>query len=74
MIWALNKFRIWCFGVHITVYSDSIPFTNITSDATKSAKFTRTLALQEFDFTFKYRRDSQSVVPDFFFTSVREAD
>jgi hypothetical protein len=25
VIWALNKFRTWCFGVHITVFSDSNP-------------------------------------------------
>jgi hypothetical protein len=63
------------FGVHITVFSDSNPLTYITSAATKSAKLTRwALALQEFDLTFKYRRGSQNVVPDFLSRPCGEAD
>jgi hypothetical protein len=66
VISALNKFRTWCFAVAITVFSDSSPLTYITSGATKSAKLTRwSLALQEYNLTFKYRRGVQNVVPDF---------
>jgi len=36
VVWALNKFRTWCFGVPIVIYSDSNPFTYLTSNATKS--------------------------------------
>jgi hypothetical protein len=66
VIWALNKFRTWCFGVPITVFSDSNPLTYITSGATKSAKLTCwSLTLQECALTFKYRLGVQNVVPDF---------
>jgi hypothetical protein len=66
VVWALNKFRTWCFGVPIVVFSDSNPLTFLTSGATKSAKLTRwSLALQEYNVTFKYRRGSLNVVPDF---------
>jgi hypothetical protein len=66
VIWALNKFRSWCFGVPVTIFSDSNPLSYITHGATKSAKLTRwSLALQEFNLNFKYRRGSQNVVPDF---------
>jgi len=40
VIWALIKFRTWCFGVPIVIYSDSNPLTYLTSNATKSAKLT----------------------------------
>jgi len=66
VVWALNKFRTWCFGVPIVIYSDSNPLTYLTSNATKSAKLTRwSLALQEYNYTFKYRRGSRNIVPDF---------
>lgn len=65
VIWALNKFRTWCFGVPVIIISDSNPLTFLTSNATKSAKLTRwSLALQEFDLSFRYRKGSQHVVPD----------
>ena len=66
VVWALNKFRTWCFEVPIVVFSDSNPLTYLTSGATKSAKLTRwSLALQEYNVTFKYRRGSLNIVPDF---------
>lgn len=66
VVWALNKFRTWCFGVPIIIYSDSNPLTYLTSNATKSAKLTRwSLALQEYNYSFKYRRGSLNIVPDF---------
>jgi hypothetical protein len=75
VIWAWNKLRNWCFEIHVTIFSDSNPLTYITSAATKSAKLTRwALALQEFDLTFEYRRDSQNVVSDFLSHPCGEAD
>ena len=75
VIWALNKFRTWCFGVHVTVFSDSNPLTYITAGATKSAKLTRwALALQEFNITFQYRRGTQNIVPDFLSRPCGEAE
>ena len=63
VVWALNKFRTWCFGVPIVVLN---PLTYLTSGATKSAKLTRwSLAMQEYNVTFKYRWGSLNVVPDF---------
>ena len=38
VVWALNRFRTWCFGVPIVIYSDSNPLTYLTSNTTKSAK------------------------------------
>ena len=55
VIWALNKFRTWIFGSHITIFSDSNPLTFLTSSAPKSAKLTRwAIALQQFEITFTY--------------------
>jgi len=66
VVWALNKFHTWCYGVPIVIYSDSNPLTYLTSKATKSAKLTRwSLALQEYNYSFKYRRGSLNIVPDF---------
>ena len=75
VIWALNKFRTWCFGAPVTIFSDSNPLTYITSGATKSAKLTRwALALQEFDVSFKYRKGVLNVVPDFLSRPCGEAE
>jgi len=51
--------------VPIAIYSDSNPFTYLTSNATKSAKLTRwSLALQGYNYSFRYRRGSLNIVPD----------
>jgi len=72
VVWALNKFRTWCFGVPVVIYSDSNPLTYLTSNATKSAILTRwSLALQEYLNSFKYWRGSLNIVPDFFITTMR---
>lgn len=66
VIWALGKFRTWCFGVPVTIISDCNPLSYITAQATSSAKLTRwALALQEYDINFKYRRGTLNVVSDF---------
>jgi len=73
--WALNKFRTWCLGVPIVIYSDSNPLTYLASNATKSAKLTRwSLALQEYNYSFKYRRGSLNIVPDFLSRPCREVE
>jgi len=40
VVWTLNKFRTWFFGVLIVIYSNSNLITYITSNASKSAKLT----------------------------------
>ena len=66
VIWALNKFRTWIFGSHVTVFSDSNPLTYLTANVPKSAKLTRwALALQQFNISFKYTRGKDNVVADF---------
>jgi len=73
--WALNKCRIGCFGVPMVLYSDSNPLTYLTSNATESAKLTRSsLALQEHNYSFKYRRGSLNIVPDFLSRPCREVE
>ena len=54
-IWALQKFKQWVFGSKIILCSDHNPITYLTDLTPKSAKLMRwSLALQEFDVTFKY--------------------
>jgi len=75
VVWALNKFRTWRFGVPIVIYSDSNPLTYLTSNATKIAKLTRwSLALQEYNYSFKYRRGSLNIVPDFLSQPYRDVE
>ena len=72
IIWALNKFRTWIFGSHITIFSDSNPLTYLTSNVPKSAKLTRwALALQQFNLSFRYTRGTANVVADFLSRHVR---
>ncbi len=66
VVWSLNKFRTWIFGAPITIIADSNPLTYLTASAPKSAKLTRwSLALQEFQITFKYKKGKEHVVPDY---------
>ena len=66
VVWSLNKFRTWIFGVPITIFADCNSLTYLTASAPKSAKLTRwALALQEFHITFKYRKSRENVVPDY---------
>jgi len=55
-IWALQKFQRWVFSCPVTVLSDHNPLTFLTQAFQRSAKLMRwTMALSEFDVTFKYR-------------------
>jgi hypothetical protein len=64
-IWALKKYSNFVFGLPVTVYSDHNPLTYITEGATKSAKLTRwSLALQQFNVSFKYRPAHRNRVAD----------
>ena len=66
VVWSLNKFCTWIFGAPITIIADSNPLTYLTASAPKSAKLTRwSLALQEFQITFKYKKGKEHVVPDY---------
>ena len=65
VIWALNRFRTWIFGSETTVFCDHNPLTYLTLNSPKSAKLTRcSLALTEFQITFKYRRGQNHEVAD----------
>ena len=63
-IWALDKFRNWIFGQHITLYSDHNP--DLSHKATsKSPKLMRwALALQQYDVTFRYKEGRKNIVAD----------
>jgi len=55
-IWALDKFRNWIFGQHITLHSDHNPLTYLTEATSKSPKLMKwALALQQYDVTFRYK-------------------
>ena len=65
VIWALNRFRDIIFGAKITIYCDHNPLQYIRECAPKSAKLLRwSLALQEFDIDFQYKKGSNNVVAD----------
>jgi len=65
VIWALNRFRDIIFGAKITIYCDHNPLQYIKECAPKSAKLLRwSLALQEFDLDFQYKKGSHNVVAD----------
>jgi len=65
VIWALNRFRDIIFGAKITIYCDHNPLQYIKECAPKSEKLLRwSLALQEFDLDFQYKKGSHNVVAD----------
>ena len=65
VIWALNRFRNLVYGSPISVYCDHNPLQYIRECAPKSAKLLRwSLALQEFNIDFHYKKGSQNVVAD----------
>jgi hypothetical protein len=64
-LWALQKFKQWIFGNKVTVNSDHNPITFLTETTPKSAKLMRwSLAIQEFDVHFKYKRGDMNTVAD----------
>jgi len=66
VIWALKRFRSWILLSKVTIFSDHNPLSFLTEAAPKSAKLSRwALALQEYNFVFKYRPGSKNVAADF---------
>jgi len=65
VIWALNRFRNLIFGSLVSVYCDHNPLQYVRECAPKSAKLLRwSLALQEFNIDFHYKKGCQNVVAD----------
>jgi len=65
VIYALRKFRNFVFAVPVTVYSDHNPLIYINDCAPKRAKLCRwSLALQEFDLTFKFKPGLKNLAAD----------
>lgn len=65
VIYALNRFHNIIFGAPIVVYCDHNPLSYIVDCSTRSAKLTRwSLALQEYDITFRYARAEHNGVAD----------
>jgi len=65
VIWALNRFRDLIFGSRVSVFCDHNPLQYIRECAAKSAKLLRwSVALQEFDLEFRYKKGSHNVVAD----------
>ena len=65
VVWALKRFRAWIFLAKVTIFSDHNPLTYLTEAATKSAKLTWSLALQEFDIQFRYLPGKRNQVADY---------
>lgn len=64
-LWALQKFKHWLFGTHVTLYSDHNPITYLTETTPKSSKLVRwALALQEFNVSFVYRAGKNNEAAD----------
>jgi len=62
---ALNRFRDLIYGSHVSIFCDHNPLQYIRECAPKSAKLLRwSLALQEFDIDFNYKKGHQNVVAD----------
>jgi len=65
VIWALNRFRDLIFGARVSIFCDHNPLQYIRECAPKSAKLLRwSLALQEFDVDFHYKKGPHNVVAD----------
>ena len=63
VIWALKRFEDMLFQSSITLFCDHNPLRYVGNCASKSAKLTRSsLALQEYDLTFNYRKGKLNVV------------
>ena len=66
VIWALRRFRSWIFMSKIIIFSDHNPLTFLTETIPKSSKLIRwALALQEFNFEFRYRAGRRNTAADF---------
>jgi len=65
VIWSLHKYCNLIFGSTVTCYCDHDPLLYITQSVTGSAKLLRwSLALQQYDVSFKYRPGRQNLVAD----------
>jgi hypothetical protein len=74
-LWSLQKYKQWIFGNTVTLHSDHNPITFLTDTTPKSAKLMRwSLAIQEFDVIFKYKRGDMNVVADCLSRDVLSAD
>ena len=64
-IWALQKFHRWIFWCPVTVLSDHNPLTFLTQASPRSSKLMRwTLALSEFNVTFKFKEGISNTAAD----------
>ena len=64
-VWSLRGCRRFVFGSGIACCCDHNPLLYITEGVTSSAKLLRwSLALQQFDVSFKYRPGRQNIVAD----------
>jgi len=65
VIWALNRFCDLIFGSRVLIFCNHNPLQYIRECAPKSAKLLRwSLALEEFDLEFRYKKGSHNVIAD----------
>ncbi|KAF7663492.1 hypothetical protein LDENG_00209240 [Lucifuga dentata] len=65
VIWALEHFRPYVEGLHVTVFSDQSSLKWLMSRPNPSGQLARwSLRLQDFDFTIVHKPGAQNKVPD----------
>ena len=65
LFWAINKFRIYLDGKKFTVYTDHSALQWSNSKRHENSKLERwAIALQEFDYEFKYKKGEENLVAD----------
>ena len=65
VIASLKKFHNIIFGGRIIIFCDHNPLSYLVESATKSAKLTRwSLALQQYDISFRYIKAANNIVAD----------
>ena len=66
IIWAVNKFHRFLYGVHFILESDHRPLEYLQSTHSKNPRLMRwSLALQPYHYTVRYISGSQNVVADY---------
>ena len=66
IIWAVNKFYRFLYGVHFVLESDHRPLEYLQSTHSRNPRLMRwSLALQLYHYTVRYISGSQNVVADY---------
>lgn len=65
IVWALQKWRYYLDGSHFIVYTDHATLRHFPTQPKLTGRQARWMeALQEYDFTFRYKPGKDNIVPD----------